>query len=79
MSERICGACDEVIPNQCDLDLGPEGHDPCLGTLFGVMNACCGHGVEREAYVQYWDETRLDGKEALVRMKEIIERREKRG
>lgn len=31
----------------------PEGHDGCLGTLPGVMNACCGHGVNREAYVQY--------------------------
>lgn len=28
----------------------PEGHDPCLGTLPGVVSACCGHGVE-DAYV----------------------------
>lgn len=25
----------------------PEGHDGCLGTLPGVMNACCGHGEGR--------------------------------
>lgn len=29
-----------------------EGHDGCLGTLPGVMNACCGHGHD-EAYVQF--------------------------
>lgn len=24
-----------------------EGHDACLGTLKGVLYACCGHGVEK--------------------------------
>lgn len=42
-----CGICKELLT--------PEGHDPCLGTLPGVMNACCGHGETKEAYVQYWD------------------------
>lgn len=23
----------------------PEGHDACLGTIPGVVWACCGHGV----------------------------------
>lgn len=23
-----------------------EGHDPCLGTVRGVVGACCGHGVQ---------------------------------
>lgn len=23
-----------------------EGHDACLGSLPGVISACCGHGVE---------------------------------
>lgn len=27
-----------------------EGHDACLGTLPGVTDACCGHGV-KEAYI----------------------------
>lgn len=37
--------------------LGPtqEGHDGCLGELpWPVMNACCGHGNDRQAYIQYW-------------------------
>lgn len=31
----------------------PEGHDPCLGTLPGVRNACCGHGQPEQAYIQF--------------------------
>ena len=36
--ERPCPRCGEM-PTE-------EGHDACLGTLPGVVNACCGHGVE---------------------------------
>ena len=44
-----------------------EGHDGCLGTLPEklVMNACCGHGEESTAYVQYWDRPRVEGRKAL--------------
>ena len=42
---RPCGHC-----NQHNT---PEGHDGCLGTVPGVMNACCGHGVTAEAYVMF--------------------------
>ncbi len=49
----------------CHLPDTPEGHDPCLGTLPGVMNACCGHGVESDAYIQLNDGTRIAGKDAL--------------
>lgn len=47
---RPCGFCWEFET--------AEGHDHCLGTLPGVMNACCGHGDVTEAYVQFWDGTR---------------------
>ncbi len=51
-------------PNQrcgyCGLAKTPEGHDGCLGTLPGdVMNACCGHGRPNEAYIQFWDGSRI--------------------
>lgn len=44
-----------------------EGHDGCLGTLPEglVMNACCGHGRENMAYVQYWDRPQVEGRKAL--------------
>lgn len=34
-----------------------DGHwinpDPCLGMLNNVTNACCGHGVDEAAYIQF--------------------------
>lgn len=45
--DRPCGKCGK--PNT------PEGHDACLGTLPGVMNACCGHGDKSAGYVQFID------------------------
>lgn len=38
--------------SHCEKFCTPEGHDACLGTLPGVTNACCGHGVLNDAYVQ---------------------------
>ena len=39
----------------CDLPYGESLHDPCLGTLEGVVEACCGHGNESRRYVSYAD------------------------
>lgn len=52
---------------KCGLPPTPEGHDGCLGTLNEkvVMNACCGHGLNRQAYVQFWDESVVRGEKAL--------------
>lgn len=61
--DRPCGKCGEPFT--------PEGHDPCLGTLPGVMNACCGHGEEREAYVQFSKRVRVGGKAAAVVMRAL--------
>lgn len=52
----------------CGLANTLEDHDGCLGTLPGVMNACCGHGVTREAYVQFWDKECVRGEDALDMM-----------
>lgn len=54
---RPCGHCG--LPNT------PEGHDGCLGTLPGVMNACCGHGDEGSVYIQWPGGSTTDGKEAV--------------
>jgi len=53
----VCGHCGKKRT--------PEGHDGCIGTLENVMNACCGHGETKMAYVQFWDGKIIDGKEAL--------------
>jgi hypothetical protein len=41
-----------------------EGHDACLGTLPGVIDACCGHGV-KEAYIIFENGVTIRG--SLVR------------
>lgn len=66
--DRPCGYCD--LPNT------PEGHDGCLGTLPGVMNACCGHGDPDDAYIQYNDEERIAGAKALYA---ALQMRDERG
>lgn len=43
--QRACGVCQRPQT--------PEGHDPCLGSLPGVLNACCGHGKRDESYVVF--------------------------
>lgn len=65
VSKKVCGYCGKKRTT--------EGHDGCIGTLKGVMNACCGHGEVRMAYVQfnhngyykYSNKHRIKGDEAL--------------
>lgn len=49
----------------CGLPATEDGHDGCLGELPGVMNACCGHGRDGEAYIQYSAQVVVRGEEAL--------------
>lgn len=37
------------------------------------LRTWCGHGDIRQAYIQYWDRTRIDGEEAIKRQKELKE------
>jgi hypothetical protein len=55
---RTCGHCNKPRTS--------AGHDICLGTLGGIMNACCGHGTETEAYVQFLDGFCVRGYDAKV-------------
>ena len=55
---RPCGICGKFSTK--------EGHDACLGTLPGIMNACCGHGDIADAYVQFLDGFSIQGKDAVV-------------
>ena len=51
--QRDCGRCGRPAT--------PEGHDGCLGTLPGVANACCGHGQDADAYIQFDDGRTIRG------------------
>lgn len=39
---------------KCGKYVTPEGHDACIANLPGVVNACCGHGVEK-GYIHFKD------------------------
>lgn len=50
--------------SHCNQYATEKGHDACLGTLIGIMNACCGHGNIDEAYVQFLDGSTVNGQDA---------------
>jgi len=56
-NERGCGFCGKENTK--------EGHDGCLGALPGLMNACCGHGNTKEAYVQFDKYNIIQGEKAM--------------
>ena len=62
-SNRPCGHCKK--------DATAEGHDGCIGTLPGVRNACCGHGVLGDTYVQMLDGTHLQGWDAVAAIRKL--------
>lgn len=62
------------ICKKCKKGPTKEGHDGCLGTLPGlIMNACCGHGNDRLAYIQYWSGKRIASNEAIAEQARLIE------
>lgn len=50
----------------CGCNLTEEGHDGCIGTLKGVKNVCCGHGVIDDTYVQFLDGFAIHGEDAKI-------------
>lgn len=64
--EIIADGDDESVPHnirpckKCGAVFGLHDPDPCLGMLPGVDFACCGHGIQDEAYIQYPTGLRLD-------------------
>lgn len=70
VGKNICGHCSKHRTL--------EGYDGCIGYLPNVRNACCGHGEDRSAYVQFNHEDyqnkpnkyRITGKEALEYIEE---------
>lgn len=62
-TKRTCGHCEKHAT--------VEGHDACLGTLKGVVNACCGHGEPKEAYIMFCDKSDIRGEDA-VKLIEVL-------
>jgi hypothetical protein len=56
----------------CGLPSTKEGHDACLGTLPGAMNACCGHGDVSYAYIQYNDGHTVRDKKAAKEIRRCL-------
>lgn len=46
---------------ECGMTETESGVDPCIGVLEGVSNACCGHGIEDECYIQFTNGTLIGG------------------
>ena len=69
----MAGSGQRGVCVKCGLLPTPEGHDGCLGTLPEnvVMNACCGHGNEHQAYIQFWDRSCIRGVEAVSKQCEL--------
>lgn len=62
--DRACASCGQ--PRTV------EGHDACLGTLGGVVNACCGHGDPNDSYVMFSDRRTLYGSDAVAYFREQV-------
>jgi hypothetical protein len=50
----------------CGLEQTKEGHDACLGELPHLMNACCGHGNNKDAYIQLMNGSSIHGEDAIL-------------
>lgn len=66
---RECGRCGKVATS--------KEHDQCISDLKGVSNACCGHGKNSDAYIQFTNIKKkpLYGEEA-VEMQHVLKNKE---
>lgn len=55
------------VCKRCGKSPTPEGHDSCLGTLPGVLNACCGHGYE-DGYIMFENKVLIRGNFKVINL-----------
>lgn len=60
-AKRPCG--------HCGMHKTKDEHDHCIANLKGVDNACCGHGCDDDAYIQYSGGLILRGGDAISAFK----------
>lgn len=46
-----------LICPKCNMKPHSNGHDACMVNVPNVEYACCGHGIENQAYLKYNDGT----------------------
>lgn len=63
-TDRTRGRINPSECGHCRLPGRSDGMDQCIGRLPWVMNACCGHGETRMAYVQFSPRLRIAGRTA---------------
>lgn len=70
---EMAGSGQSGICIHCGKGPTSEGHDGCLSTLpeHIVMNACCGHGNDAQAYIQYRDGECVRGKHAMEEIERL--------
>ncbi len=68
---RTCGNCGQHVTK--------DGHDPCIGTLPGVINACCGHGDTADAYVIFDDDSGKSGADAIATFEMLKVKKQSKG
>jgi len=61
-SVRPCKRCGKTFEGS---NIGEP--DPCLGTLPGVDNACCGHGDRSAAYIRFTNGVAVEGFDIVTR------------
>ena len=69
VSDDVFGVC-----GHCGLDSTEDDYDGCMGKLDGVMNSCCGHGNNTDAYVQFWGGSIIAGEDAVI-IQNVLRRR----
>ena len=54
-----------IVCGYCGKPQTKDGHDGCIANLPGVKNACCGHDIISDAYVQFPDGKCVRGSKAI--------------
>lgn len=79
--EELHAKTQDLTCIKCNLKPTPEGSDPCLGNLPGVLYACCGHGKPGRAYILFENGIHIQGFDTVrnIGQKEVDFVKEHRG
>ena len=61
----------DVSCKKCGALPGSNGHDPCIKNLPDVKFACCGHGIDKYAYIMFNDGKTIRGDLAIAEQERL--------